>query len=205
MVSSRQFCLAYGVSALVYQLRNAKTLRFTVTKDDTGEVYYSNVLENAIKSTWWADYGLFYYNSDYRMWDMTCEYEGGLISNVPDGAYTYTIEALGEGASEEDVQSVSIPLTVDSEGPELLSYEAVEENGVRYLDVELSDNYYLMGVQLTDETESRLCLRPPIWPAINPARRRSCGLTLRRLCRWAIRRPGCICWTTRSMRFSATW
>lgn len=151
MVSSRQFCLAYGVSALVYQLRNAKTLRFTVTKDDTGEVYYSNVLENAIKSTWWADYGLFYYNSDYRMWDMTCEYEGGLISNVPDGAYTYTIEALGEGASEEDVQSVSIPLTVDSEGPELLSYEAVEENGVRYLDVELSDNYYLMGVQLTDE------------------------------------------------------
>lgn len=61
MVSSRQFCLVYGVSALVYQLRNAKTLRFTVTKDDTGEVYYSNVLENAIKSTWWADYGLFYY------------------------------------------------------------------------------------------------------------------------------------------------
>ena len=40
---------------------------------------------------------------------------------------------------------------MDSEGPELLSYEAVEENGVRYLDVELSDNYYLMGVQLTDE------------------------------------------------------
>lgn len=152
LMISTKYCLTNGVSALVYQLRNARYMRYTVTKDDTQEVYYTNTTENATKSFWYANYDAFYYNSDPTMWDLTCEYEGNLISRVPDGAYTYTIEAWGDGASEKDVQSISLPLVVDSEAPVLRGYEAVEENGVLYLDVELSDNNYLMGAQLTDET-----------------------------------------------------
>lgn len=147
---SGYYCLVNGVSALVYQLRNAKYLQYTVTRDDTGEVYYNNVTVDNIRSVWSADYGLFTYSTDGNMWDMTCEYEGGLISQVPDGAYTYTVTAYGEGASQEDGQSVSMPIVIDSVAPEVLGYEVVEENGVRYLDVEVSDNNYLMGVQLTD-------------------------------------------------------
>ncbi|MFR8331076.1 MAG: hypothetical protein ACLU9S_00830 [Oscillospiraceae bacterium] len=50
------------VSALVYQLRNAKQMRFSVTRDDTGEEYYSNVVENASKSIWYPNYNLFSYS-----------------------------------------------------------------------------------------------------------------------------------------------
>ena len=151
MVSS-DYCMYNGVSALVYQLRNAKQMRFSVTRDDTGEEYYSNVVENASKSIWYPNYNLFSYSVDSNMWNMTCSYGNGLISRVPDGAYTYTVEAWGEGASDEDVQSFSLPLIIDSEDPRLVSYEAVEEDGKLYLDVELADNYFVMAAQLVDET-----------------------------------------------------
>ena len=84
---------------------------------------------------------------------MTCSYEDGLISRVPDGAYTYQVEAWGEGAGEEDVQAFSLPLVIDSEDPRVLGHEAVEEDGKLFLDVELSDNNFVMAAQLVDETE----------------------------------------------------
>ena len=152
MISS-DYCMSNGVSAMVYQLRNAKQLRFSVTRDDTGEEYYSHTIQNAGKSIWYPAYNLFYYNADSTMWNMTCSYEDGLISRVPDGAYTYQVEAWGEGAGEEDVQAFSLPLVIDSEDPRVLGYEAVEEDGKLFLDVELSDNNFVMAAQLVDETE----------------------------------------------------
>ncbi len=52
MISS-DYCMNNGVSAMVYQLRNAKQLRFSVTRDDTGEEYYSHTIQNAGKSIWY--------------------------------------------------------------------------------------------------------------------------------------------------------
>lgn len=106
-----------------------------MTRDDTGEEYYSHTIQNAGKSIWYPAYNLFYYNADSTMWNMTCSYEDGLISRVPDGAYTYQVEAWGEGAGEEDVQAFSLPLVIDSEDPRVLGYEAVEEDGKLFLDV----------------------------------------------------------------------
>ena len=59
MISS-DYCMSNGVSAMVYQLRNAKQLRFSVTRDDTGEEYYSHTIQNAGKSIWYPAYNLFY-------------------------------------------------------------------------------------------------------------------------------------------------
>ena len=161
LLVSTKYCLNYGVSPLLQQLRNARYVEFTVTKDDTGEVYYTNTIENAYKSFWYPNVGMFYYNVDQTMWDLTCDYGNNAFGPVPDGAYTYSVKAWADGAPEDTFDTFSLPIVVDSEAPEIVKYSVVEEEGVKYLDLTVRDNNYVMGVQLVDE-DAQMALSDPV-------------------------------------------
>ena len=124
----------HHLTAAASLLRNADTLSFTVT-DSAGETVYREDLKQQSKT---------YYNDQSYHTPMAIK---GFVpvddwgSALPDGDYTYTV--IGAVSGRE--QSVSFPLTIDSEKPQVLKSEIVMQNGKRTWKVTVKDNHYIQA------------------------------------------------------------
>lgn len=87
-------------------------------------------------------------------WLPAMQTEQGL-AYLPDGTYTVRLTAMPDGTSDAAyAQSFDMPLNIDNQMPEVVSYEVLALGAQRYLSVSLRDNHVLMGVQLADEAGS---------------------------------------------------
>lgn len=124
----------HHLTAAASLLRNADTLSFTVT-DSAGETVYQEDLKQQSKT---------YYNDQSYHTPMAIK---GFVpvddwgSALPDGDYTYTVTGTVSGRE----QSVSFPLTIDSEKPQVLKSEIVMQNGKRTWKVTVKDNHYIQA------------------------------------------------------------
>ena len=124
-----------NVTAVCALLRSADTLTFSVT-DSEDALVYTETTKQASKS--------YYYGNDVFYTPMA---EEGFIpvdewnSPLPDGQYTYTVTGSVAGKT----QSVSFPLTIDNEKPEVIRSE-IEGSTWK---VTVKDNHYVQAVAAT--------------------------------------------------------
>lgn len=115
-------------------LRSADSLTFSVTDSD-GSTVYTETSKQASKSH--------YYNQSFY----TPMAKKGFIpvdswnTPLPDGQYTYTVTGQVAGGT----QSISFPLTIDNEKPQVIRSEIVGSTWK----VTVKDNHYVQAVAAT--------------------------------------------------------
>ena len=124
-----------NVTAVCALLRSADTLTFSVS-DSEDNLVYTETTKQASKS--------YYYGNDVFYTPMA---EKGFIpvdewnELLPDGRYTYTVSGTVDGQT----QSVSFPLTIDNEKPQVIRSEIVGSTWK----VTVKDNHYVQAVAAT--------------------------------------------------------
>lgn len=146
------------INSAVYTLiRNAATVRTSVTNADTGEVYYE-VLEENIPGA--------YYDSEENEWRNT-QYSSnldwkGLDANgkpLPEGTKVQiSVTALPEYYKDKWNEaakgaSFSVPITIDNTKPELVD---VQDIGSGKLELTIQDNRYTAAVQVYGKDKETL-------------------------------------------------
>lgn len=129
--------------AYVSLLRNADALSFRFTNMETGEVYYDMGYLQVRKSVANLNYGqifpFFYSDLEYftDLYDFT-DADGNVLPN--NTKVLLEVVALGCGETEEETWSV--PITVDTEAPELLNANKLKDldSGNTYLSLTFRDN-----------------------------------------------------------------
>ena len=134
------------------QLRNTKKMTFTVTDNETGEVYHTLEGTYLAKTYYNASYGMIiptYLVADYgELWDgKTADGQ-----NLPDGtSVTYKVEAWLDDGDDVMDDSFSFPLTIDNSYPQILNASELQESltfeGERtYLTLDILENEKLAAV-----------------------------------------------------------
>ena len=134
------------------QLRNTKRMVFTVTDNETGEVYHTLEGANLTKSYYYASYGTIiptYLQADYgEMWD-------GKDANgqaLPDGTtVTYKSQAWLDDGDDIVDDEISFQLTLDNTAPKILNASELQESLVfegerTYLKLDILENEELAAV-----------------------------------------------------------
>ena len=130
-------------------MRNASTLTFRFSNEETGEVYYEAVRNNAAKSV---------YNTSYQqiipfcyawiteeLYDFTDAQGNALPNNTK---VLLEVEAVGVNEGDE-MESWTLPITIDLEAPELLDLEVAEaEDGTKTLTLTFRDNLSVSAAAL---------------------------------------------------------
>ncbi len=140
------------VYPILGMLRGSKEANHTVTNAD-GEQVYSFTEYEARKSYYYVQGDFFTYYLPSNGWQPIYMAEDGYYY-LPDGQYTYTVTGHVDGKEEE--QSISFPIVIDNEVPQIISHQYVMENDTPYLVVTLSDNHYIMGLQLVNDKGNAL-------------------------------------------------
>ena len=163
-VSREMLAGGYRPFSLLGLLRAPKTLSYTVTDAngtalelfDEAYGYISRgtqyTVTNVIKS--------FYYSSgDYINYEMGPMFYGWapigasedreFYSWLDDGQYYINATATVDGTdSEAGTQTITFPIVIDSEKPNVISHKFEMVDGVPYVTLELSDNQYIMAFQI---------------------------------------------------------
>lgn len=137
-------------------LRNAKTLKFTVTNEKTKEVYWTYTEQDVPKSYYVSEYGqivpYFIYNEEGTttptLWDGTDSAGNILADNTK---VMLKVEAKVDYEGDNQYQSFEVPIWVDNAAPEvkiLDDAKAVEKDGKQMLQLEVSDNCYIASVAI---------------------------------------------------------
>lgn len=129
-------------------LRNAEDMSFTVLDKD-GHVYKETNYSHVRKS-------LYFPSLDLVSWAEallgTAPTFDGLDANnneVPEGMYTYKVEATAAGTNGQGKDTWSFDFAYDKTGPVLTDYSIYEEDGKTLLQMNLTDNHYISGLQLS--------------------------------------------------------
>ena len=134
--------------------RNAKKISFSVTDQETGEVYWSVTGENIAKSYYNYSYGMiipFYVLAD----ESGTEVWNGLDKNgekLPDGTKViYKAEAWVNDGDDVVDDSFTFCMTLDDRIPEIKNQGELQnalrtENGRTYLDLQLWDNQHIAAI-----------------------------------------------------------
>ncbi len=140
-----------GLSELYLSLlRNAKELTLTYTVGD--EVVYTETSINNPKTIYNSNYGQvvpwIYSWYGNGMYDFT-DANGDPLPSGTDVMLTITAKVDYAGGGDHQIQ---IPITVDTEAPELLNVYQFEEEGTLYLGVEVADAEAIAAVILMNPT-----------------------------------------------------
>ncbi len=134
------------------QLRNAKLIRFTVTDNETGELYHSLDGNYLIKTHYNASYGTivptFLQEAYGELWN------GKTLDgkDLPDGtSVTYKAEAWLDDGDDISDDVLSFQLTLDNTAPVILNADSLQESLVfegerTYLSLEILENEKLAAV-----------------------------------------------------------
>ena len=132
-------------------MRSARTLRFTYTNAETGEVLHEAVAEWVSKSYYNYSAGICYpfLYSDY--FDEAYDFTDAEGKTLPNGTtINLTIEACLDDGDEVVDETVVVPVTIDTEKPEILNARKLHdvETGDRFLEVTFRDNVAVAAVGL---------------------------------------------------------
>ena len=134
------------------QLRNAKLIRFTVTDNETGELYHSLDGNYLAKTHYNASYGMiiptFLQEAYGELWD------GKTLDGktLPDGtSVTYKAEAWLDDGDDIADDILSFQLKLDNTAPVILNAESLQESlvfegGRTYLKLDILENEQLAAV-----------------------------------------------------------
>ena len=133
-------------------LRAPKEIWYTATSDaDPENPVYVMGYGNTYKSFYYTSGGYIY--SDFVSWGDSWQPIGGDDESgyyyLPDGPYTYRIDARIDGESE--YQTSEYPIYIDNQGPQVVSHTYSVVDGTPYLTIQITDNHYVMAVQLVDD------------------------------------------------------
>ena len=136
-------------------LRNASELFFSYTDKNTGDVYFEEGIGNVPKSSYDANNGVClpyiysWYGTPYYLTDENEEY---LPNNTE---LTLTISGKLDYPGAPVVEK-SVDITVDTQAPELLAAEVIEQDGQTYLALMFRDNVSVAAVILGNEDLSQI-------------------------------------------------
>ena len=151
--------LDYIPEIYVSLMRNAKTLSFTFSNAETGEVYFEATDSYARKTSYMAAYGQivpYLYTWYHEPWNFT-DANGKVL---PSGTkVNLTVSATGDyGVHTEDLtgDSFIIPITVDTQAPQLLEMNAVSDATGNYLELTIAETSNLADVFVMNTTNTRI-------------------------------------------------
>ena len=140
-------------------MRSAKTLSFTYSNAETGEIYFEATDTYARKTTYNAMYGQIvpylysWYNTPYDFTDASGE-------ALPDGTkLNLTIAATGDyDVHIEDLNgdSIVIPITVDTVAPQLVEMKPITEAKGNYLELTISESVNVADVFVMNPNNTRI-------------------------------------------------
>ena len=136
-------------------LRNAKTLTFTYTVD--GQVMHQEIIENAPKTMYISSYGqVIPFIHSWYGWDLY-DFTGKDGKVLPNGTEVLlTIDGYVDYGTGGD-HSIQIPITVDTEKPELVRvYELPQAQDQDLIFFELTENVAPAAVVLMNPSGSRM-------------------------------------------------
>ncbi|MBR7178604.1 MAG: Ig-like domain-containing protein [Oscillospiraceae bacterium] len=145
-------------------MRSAKTLSFTFSDAETGEVYFEAADSYARKTSYSAMYGQivpYLYTWYHEPWNFT-DANGKALPNGT--KLNLTVAATGDyDVHTEDLNGDSfvIPITVDTAAPELLAMEPVSTANGNFLKLTVSENVNLADVFVMNTTNTRILAEMP--------------------------------------------
>lgn len=148
-------CLDNINDMYVSLLRNASEMVFTYSNQETGEVYFQDGILHVNKSSYSAGNGIClpyvysWYGMPYYLTDADGEY---LANNTK---LTLTISGKLDYPGAPEVEK-SVDITVDTQAPELLAAEIIEQDGQTYLGLMFQDNVSVAAVILGNENLSQI-------------------------------------------------
>ena len=157
----------YFVDIYVSLLRNAATLNFTYTDANTGEVYFDELIENVNKTYYMPNYGQIipYVYSWYSYPYYFTDAEGKVL---PQGTeLTFSISAtLDYDAHESNNLSDNwtMPITIDSVGPELISSTSYkdETTGQYFMEITMKDDVAVAAVNILNKAGTAVLAQLPV-------------------------------------------
>ena len=126
-------------------LRNASELHFTYTNAQTGEVYNEDIIGHAPKTSFDANSGLCipYVHGQYFKPYMLTDANGDYLPN--NTKLTLTISGTLDYPGAPVVEK-SVDITVDTQAPELMASQLMEDEGKTYLVMQFQDNVSVAAV-----------------------------------------------------------
>lgn len=128
-------------------LRNAEDMSFTVTGKD-GHVYKETNYSHVRKSLYFPSLDLVSWAEALLGTAPTFDGLDANNSEVPEGMYTYKVEATAAGTNGQGKDTWSFDFAYDKTGPVLTDYSIYEEDGNTFLEMNITDNHYISGLQL---------------------------------------------------------
>ena len=156
--------LDYIPEIYVSLMRSAKELKFTFSDAETGEIYFEASDTYARKTSYSAMYGQIvpylytWYNNPWNFRDENGKY---LPNNTK---LNLTISGIGDyDAHTEDLNgdSIVIPITIDTQAPELLAVNPVSTATGNFLELTISENVNLADIFVMNTTNTRILAEMP--------------------------------------------
>ena len=151
--------LDYIPEIYVSLMRNAKTLSFTFSDAETGEVYFEAGDTYARKTSFMAAYGQivpYLYTWYHEPWNFT-DANGKVL---PSGTkLNLTIAATGDyDVHTEDLNgdSIVVPITVDTKAPQLLELKPVSDASGNYLELTMAEDTNVADVFVMNPSNTRI-------------------------------------------------
>ena len=151
--------LDYIPEIYVSLMRSAKTLSFTFSDAETGEIYFEANDTYARKTSFSGMYGQivpYLYSWYHTPWKFT-DANGKVL---PSGTkLNLTIAGTGDyNDHTEDLNgdSIVVPITVDTTAPELLNIEGISEAGKNYLVMNIAESVNIADVFVMNTTNTRI-------------------------------------------------
>ncbi len=157
--------LDYIPEIYVSLMRNAKTLDFTFTDALTGETYFKSSDVYARKTSFSPAYGQivpYLYTWYHEPWDFTGADGKPLANNT---RVNLTISTTGDyDVHTENLNgdSIVIPMTIDTQAPELLKLEAVSEANANYLVLTVAENVNIADTFIANPSNTRILAEQPV-------------------------------------------
>ena len=157
--------LDYIPEIYVSLMRNAKTLDFTFTDALTGEVYFQSSDVYARKTSFSPAYGQivpYLYTWYHEPWNFTGKDGKPLANNT---RLNLTIATTGDyDVHTENLNgdSIVIPITIDTQAPELLKLEAVSEANANYLVLTVAENVNIADTFIANPSNTRILAEQPV-------------------------------------------
>lgn len=132
-----------NITAVSTLFRNASRLEY-IAENSSGETVYTESMDN-VQKTYYSSGEGFYQPFASNGWRLKDEWNDPL----DDGKYTYTVRGYltssGGGKADSSADSVTFPVTIDSEKPEIVKSEI---KGKKWI-VTVRDNHYVQAVGVT--------------------------------------------------------
>ncbi len=141
------------VTPMLGLLRAPKEMTYTAySNDNPDKLVYSYSKSNNMKSFFHAAGGFIY--TDFISWGNSWHPVNETNDEfLPDGSYTYNVTSRIDGT--DSTQTLSFPIEIDNELPQVIKTTYTEEEGVPYLTVDVQDNHYIMAAQLVNQKGDR--------------------------------------------------